>query len=160
MPTQNQADNSNIVFHPESPVARLANLGLIAHVHIEPPVVSPSEGKGEAGGGTPQSGTGGGDEGMELEKFVANLGATLALAAHALSSAPSEGVTNKPVFQPRNFTINMNVHTGWNDNGTIMLRPTGPGSKAEEVSQLSISFEPLPVVPAAGQAVKDSGSKP
>jgi hypothetical protein len=164
MSASNQANHSDIAFHPQSPIARLANLGLIAHVHIEPPLSPPPGSKGTvsgSGGGTSETGGTAESGGMELEKFVANLGATLTLAAHTLSKAPPEGgLSHQPAFQPRNFTINMNVHAGWDNNGNIMLRSTSLGSKAEEVSQLTISFEPLPLIPVAEAVPKASDSKP
>lgn len=143
-------------FHPQSPVARLAEMGLIAHVRIAPPGIPVAGG----GGGGPQVGGPAADgTGMALETLLANLGASLTLAALTLGSGgtgavEAQGVTaaapHHPPFQVRAFSLALNAHVDWTPEGNLILRSVTPGSTgpANSPSQITIAFEPLPLLPA------------
>jgi hypothetical protein len=138
-----QQSQTEQVFHPNSPVARLAQLGIIAKGSIAP----------DGGAKVPPSTPGGGTTGepvMPLEHFVANLGASITLAQLSLSQPPTEGSLNLPTFQLRNITLNLNAQVEWGTDGSVSVRPPARAGEPNALpsSTVTITFDPFPLVPS------------
>lgn len=153
-PGSGQQDQPEPVFHPNSPMARLAQLGIIGRVHIAPPVSGSPQGSPSVGGGATEAGP----EAVSIETFVANLGASLTLAQLSLGRAPAgPGMPNIPAFQLRSMTLNLNAQVEWGADGSISMRPPAPTGEPKTLpaSTLTVSFDPFPLAPSI--AAKSGG---
>lgn len=96
-------------------------------------------------GGRPSSGDGGGTEppvGLPLVAFISAVGHSVATAAQDLRSKPAPA--GAPGVELRGASLTIKGIVTWDEGGSLRLRPAKPGDADSVVSQVLLTYEPVP----------------
>ncbi len=104
-------------------------------------------------GGEPPSGAGGGAEppaGLPFAAFISAVGSGVAAAAQDLRTKPAPA--GAPGVELRSASLTIKGVVTWDDAGAVRLQPAKPGDADSVVSQVLLTYEPVPRLMPTGKA--------